>query len=418
MNKKVFFRLIILLIFSFNLFIRLYNLGKPASFFFDEQVYIYSARTVFGNAADGNHEYPPLGKTLNALSMKTFGDNPSGWRSLASIFNFASVTVSFFILRELIQASGGSNVKTRTSETKSELSLLLGTLIITSDPFILAVGRVAAIDNYLIFFTIASFYFLNRFIFASNTPKETVFQRDSPENKISLRKLKIYLILSAIFFGLALSVKLSAAFLLPGVLLALFITGNGEKNISRLNNIILFGFISICAYLTTYIVYFQKGYPIGYPFVNILEMKTGLANARGNPSTFFEALGNTFFWYFPKFGFLDTAKTNGLASLWGTPSPFVTLSTLCLLPYFVYKLKTRMEYWLSLPIITYFTAWPLAKAAPQGHYGLVTILPMAVLLSALINHVANNKHIILRMSVLIPILSQIFFLVLVLLTTL
>jgi dolichyl-phosphate-mannose-protein mannosyltransferase len=63
---------------SFALFLA--GIANPPVMFFDEPCYITSARAILHDAPDTNPEHPPLGKLLIAVGMKTFGDNPRGWR--------------------------------------------------------------------------------------------------------------------------------------------------------------------------------------------------------------------------------------------------------------------------------------------------------------------------------------------------
>ena len=77
-----------------SLALRLFNLGTPKGFVFDEVYYVDGARDYLAHGVEVSGDdpefvvHPPVGKWLIALGIKLFGDNEFGWllgRSCGSI---------------------------------------------------------------------------------------------------------------------------------------------------------------------------------------------------------------------------------------------------------------------------------------------------------------------------------------------
>ena len=81
---------LLLSLLSAALFTRLYRLGTPDEFYFDETQAAATAQEVLNGSPAawefiGNENtHPPLGKLLIAGGMALFGDNPFGWRFLGA----------------------------------------------------------------------------------------------------------------------------------------------------------------------------------------------------------------------------------------------------------------------------------------------------------------------------------------------
>ena len=75
-----------------------WRLTTPHKLAFDEVHYVPAARTLASLAGPVNIEHPLLGKTIIALGILLFGDEPLGWRSLSSIAGTAVVVGVFAIL--------------------------------------------------------------------------------------------------------------------------------------------------------------------------------------------------------------------------------------------------------------------------------------------------------------------------------
>jgi dolichyl-phosphate-mannose--protein O-mannosyl transferase len=63
----------------FGIWLRVQDLGFPASFGFDEHHFVPNARNYLNGRSDTN-DHPPLGKLIIALAIRLRGDIPVGWR--------------------------------------------------------------------------------------------------------------------------------------------------------------------------------------------------------------------------------------------------------------------------------------------------------------------------------------------------
>ena len=81
----------------FSAILRLWNLGSPKGFIFDEVYYVDGARDYLKYYVEMDKSkaefivHPPIGKWLIALGIKVFGDHEFGWRIAGAIIGVASV---------------------------------------------------------------------------------------------------------------------------------------------------------------------------------------------------------------------------------------------------------------------------------------------------------------------------------------
>ena len=71
--------------------------------YFDEIHYIPAALEWLEMSPTRNIEHPPLGKYIFALSIKTFGNNPVGWRASSIIFGSLALTFIYLIAIEFFE---------------------------------------------------------------------------------------------------------------------------------------------------------------------------------------------------------------------------------------------------------------------------------------------------------------------------
>lgn len=118
-------------------FIRLAVPHKPV---FDETHYLPAARTLLALARPANTEHPLLGKTLIAAGIALFGDNPIGWRFVATLAGTAVVVGTFAILQLLY-------ARVRTSAFGAALTILGFTVYVQA--------RIAMLDGFMAAFVVA-----------------------------------------------------------------------------------------------------------------------------------------------------------------------------------------------------------------------------------------------------------------------
>lgn len=81
------------------------GLTRPSILNFDEVHYVTAARVLLELSHPANPEHPLLGKSLIALGMLIFGDNPLGWRALSTLAGSATVVGVYSFTRHLTGAT-------------------------------------------------------------------------------------------------------------------------------------------------------------------------------------------------------------------------------------------------------------------------------------------------------------------------
>ena len=136
------------------LFLRLFNLGTPKGFVFDEVYYVDGARDFLAHGVEISGDdpefvvHPPIGKWLIALGIKLFGDNEFGWRFIGALLGSAMIVLISLIAQRLFR--------------NSFLTIAAGALM-AMDGLALVHSRTALLDIYLSFFILlATYLFLAR----------------------------------------------------------------------------------------------------------------------------------------------------------------------------------------------------------------------------------------------------------------
>ena len=137
-----------------SLALRLFNLGTPKGFVFDEVYYVDGARDYLAHGVEisgADPEFvvhPPIGKWLIALGIKLFGDNEFGWRFMGALLGTAMIVLIALIANRLFRNS-------YLTIAASALTAMDGLALVHS--------RTALLDIYLSFFVLlATYFFLAR----------------------------------------------------------------------------------------------------------------------------------------------------------------------------------------------------------------------------------------------------------------
>lgn len=180
------FRFYLILLLAVAFILRVINIQNPTNYIFDEVYHVPSLRAfsqnnpeafdVFAKAPEPNTAYdwlhPPLAKLFQAGSVLIFGDNSFGWRFPAAVFGTLAVAGVYFLTLAV---------------TKKTRPALLAAALFSLDGLQLTMSRIAMNDIFVtafIVFALAFFYKKNWWW-------------------------------AAVFTGLAVSTKHSAALLLP-----------------------------------------------------------------------------------------------------------------------------------------------------------------------------------------------------------
>jgi dolichyl-phosphate-mannose--protein O-mannosyl transferase len=137
-----------------SLALRLFHLGTPKGFVFDEVYYVDGARDYLAHGVEVTGQepefvvHPPVGKWLIALGIKIFGDNEFGWRFMGALLGAAMIVLIALITHRLFR--------------NSYLTIAASALM-AMDGLALVHSRTALLDIYLSFFVLlATYLFLTR----------------------------------------------------------------------------------------------------------------------------------------------------------------------------------------------------------------------------------------------------------------
>jgi hypothetical protein len=103
---------VLVLVSVLSLVTRLAWITKPRVLLFDENYYVNAARRMLGirlaaeqiyatspAGLDPNFAHPPLGKLLISMGIRSFGDNPFGWRFASILFGSYAILALYWLAR-------------------------------------------------------------------------------------------------------------------------------------------------------------------------------------------------------------------------------------------------------------------------------------------------------------------------------
>lgn len=177
---------------AISLVIRLYRLGTPDSYYFDEVYHVVTAKAYAENNPAGYEWWhaapepgtayewlhPPLGKLFMAAGIKLFGATAWAWRFPGVLFGIGIIWLTYWI---------------GAKATKKPSLGLLAALLVSLDGLLLAQSRIGMNDIYVTFFMLAA---VGSYVFA---------WQDSNYR---------WLAVSSVMTGLAISTKWSGIFVL------------------------------------------------------------------------------------------------------------------------------------------------------------------------------------------------------------
>ena len=213
--------------------------------YFDEIFHARTAKEYIDDKPAYEWTHPPLGKILISAGIRMFGMNPFGWRFMSGVFGVLTVAV-LYVFAKLV--------------TKNSFFAFASGLLMTFDFMHHVQSRIGTVDVFLVFFIMLMYMFLYM-----------AFEKEK------VRYLP--LLLSGISFGLAFSVKWSAAYAVLGVgiLLLLRIFKRGDTGIERTKLIcfsaMAFALIPICIYIISYLPFVSADGKTGFEAIIENQMK-------------------------------------------------------------------------------------------------------------------------------------------------
>lgn len=219
---------------------------------FDE---IYHGRTAYEFLNDltiYENTHPPLGKTLISIGIALFGMNPFGWRIVCAVLGTAMVPVMYLFAWKLSHRSD---------------TALTGGILMATEFMHFTLSRIATIDIIVAQFILMMFFFMFCFV-----------QEMQQEGKFS--KQILWLLLSGISTGLAISTKWTGLYAAAGLAVIFFTfllkhclsegkkLKESSKYLTKLCIVCVISFIIIplSFYCLSYIEFVQS-----YPDKNIIQ---------------------------------------------------------------------------------------------------------------------------------------------------
>ena len=152
--------------------------GYLNSAYFDE---IYHARTAYEhirNVKPYEVSHPPLGKIIIGIGIRLFGMTPFGWRFMGTLFGVLMLPILYVFLKNLFGRT---------------LIAACGTTLFAFDFMHFVQTRIATIDTYGVFFILAMYLFMYRYI--------------AQDYEAPFRKTALPLFFSGLCFGLGAASK-------------------------------------------------------------------------------------------------------------------------------------------------------------------------------------------------------------------
>ena len=229
--------------------------------FFDEIYFVRTAENYLKLQHPYEWTHPPLGKLIMASGIGIFGFNPFGWRIMGVIFATLMIPLIYFIGKILFQTWIGG---------------FTAALLLTFDFMHFTLARIATVDTYVIFFSIASQLFFLIYLKKllshgwKNTPTRPLF-------------------FAFLFFALGFSTKWIAIYSLAAQIAILFmirlkeVLKLKESNLSDKINVFLeypyakiveFLLIAVIVYFLTYIPDILSGRTI----LDVFGLQGGMYN--------------------------------------------------------------------------------------------------------------------------------------------
>jgi predicted membrane-bound dolichyl-phosphate-mannose-protein mannosyltransferase len=370
------------------------------SSYFDE---IYHARTALehlNNVYPYEVSHPPLGKLILSLGILMFGMTPFGWRFMGTLFGVLMLPILYVFLKNLFG-------KTPVA--------VCGTCLFAFDFMHLVQTRIATIDSYGVFFILASYYFMYRWLTVPAGEK--------------LRKSVLPLFLSGLLWGIGCACKWIVVYAGAGLavlwLLGLIFKGREWKDLAAQRaedpaapplprfgahvagtiglSLVFFVAIPVCIYVAAYIPYATaRG---GLNFQNLLSTMwnnqvfmftyhRGVHTPHPYSSEWYQWIvdGRPILYYRD----LDYAQTEGIKSLFASfNNPLVSwaglLSFFALIVEAV-KRKSGTALFIVIAILSQFLPWLAIGRILFAYHYFPTILFLVFAIAYLMDRMLERRR--------------------------
>jgi len=175
---------------------------------FDEVYFVRAAEDYLSGSEPFESTHPQLGKLIIAAGISVFGYNTFGWRIMGVVLSSLMIPLIYLLGKELVSTWLGG---------------FISALLLVFDFMHFTMGRMATVDNFLVFFTLVSQYFFYKYLknVIGNGWKSSL----SP------------LFTAVVFFSLGFSTKWIALFGFAGQIFLLFSLRSGRFFRNQVRNI-------------------------------------------------------------------------------------------------------------------------------------------------------------------------------------
>ncbi len=164
------------------------------STYFDEIYHARTAKEHIDNVYPYEVTHPPMGKLIQGLGIRLFGMDPFGWRFMGTLLGVLMLPILYVFLKNMFG-------KTAVAAC--------GTILFATDFMHLTQTRIATIDTYAVFFILAMYFFMYRYL---TLPAGTPFSKGA-----------LPLFLSGLMWGLGAASKWTVFYAGVGLAVVYFI---------------------------------------------------------------------------------------------------------------------------------------------------------------------------------------------------
>lgn len=331
--------MLLALILAFSLFTRIWNLGYPKGYYFDE---VYNAFTT-QEFAKGNKDayewfhqspvegtaygwtHPPLAKLLGEIGILTFGDNEFGWRIANALIGVGVIYLVYWLGEKLL---------------RNKNYALLAAALAALDGLLLVQSRINMNDIVTVFFILVVFATFIRYQLAPRTYN---------------------LLLLGFFLGLLISTKWTGLYALP-----VFGVWLGLQNLTKFKKWPALFAALIIIPATIYILSYSQYFLLGGSWSNFVELQKQMWWYNTNLKATHTYQSDWWTWPLmlrPVWYYVDYSRSGLIANIYAMGNPLLWWLGLPAIPFIIYYSLQTKNWRLWVIIAGFFTFWlPWARA--------------------------------------------------------
>jgi dolichyl-phosphate-mannose-protein mannosyltransferase len=261
----------LVLIIALGFFLRIYQVGLPPEYYFDEVYHPYTARQYLNGNKDAylfaakspdkdvayEWVHPPTSKLIMAGFMGIFGENSFGWRIGSVLFGTGIIFMIYLITKKLFD---------------NENIALLAAFFAATENLLITMSRIAMNDSYFILFLLLAIYTYLKY----RTIFITTLFKEPRVNRSFIKHTLIF----GLALGLAIATKWSALYAIPFIASDLIINGlplflkrkpNTKVLLQSGLKLIAYGILILIPLITVYLLSYGQFFLQGNTFNDFIE---------------------------------------------------------------------------------------------------------------------------------------------------